>query len=112
ARSRLQPSPAGLRGANPADAAKLREQDLLRAPAMPVVVVGAADAAHVMDDDVVGADLDRAVAPRAPVQLARDVPDQPRLVALVGQPAKAVAGVGEAVEVAHPLQTRLPSCGA
>jgi len=62
---------------------------------MPVVVIGATGAAHVVDDHVLGADLDLAMASRAAIELAGDAADQPYLVTLGVEGAQAVAGVGK-----------------
>lgn len=61
---------------------------------MPVVVVTSAEAPDVMDDDVVGADLDLAVTAGTAVELARDPANEPRLVTLVGEADEAGAAVG------------------
>jgi hypothetical protein len=65
---------------------------------MPVVVVGAPEPQHVLDDDVVAADADLAVTARAPVQLLGDATDQPGLVAFGGQAQQRLACVGQVVE--------------
>ena len=54
--------------------------------AVPVVMVGAAEPVDELDDRVLVADLDVAVAAGAAVELARDPADQPGLVALFGDP--------------------------
>jgi hypothetical protein len=61
---------------------------------MPVVVIGAPCSADVVDDDVLGPDRDLAMATGAAIELARDAPDQPGLMPLRGEAAKAGAGVG------------------
>jgi len=68
---------------------------------MPVMMIGAACAANVVDDYVIAADRDLAVTSGAAVELAGDRANQPRLVALVGEPAKAGASIGKAVESTH-----------
>src|SRR5690349_14429062 len=69
------------------------------------MVFGAAEAEDVLDDDVLAADLDLAVAGGAAVELARDAADQPGLVALFGDPAQAPAFVWQAGEVGHDVNT-------
>src|SRR5262245_37899198 len=76
--------------------AKFGDQELFGAAAVPVMVFVATQAKDVLDDDVLAADLDLAVTGGAAVELARDAPDQPGLVALVGQAAHAPAFVGQA----------------
>ena len=68
---------------------------------MPVVVLGAADPVHVLDDDVIGSDRDLPVAAGTAVELLGDRADQPGLVALVGAADEAGARVGEALERTH-----------
>ncbi len=58
-------------------------------------MIGATGAAHVVDDHVLLANLDRFVTPRAAIELARDSADQPCLVPLGIEAAQAVAGVGK-----------------
>ena len=72
-------------------------------------MVGAAEPAHVLDDGVLVADLDVAVAAGAVVALAGDAADQPGLVALFGQPAQAPAHARQAVELGH---AQRPPCRA
>ena len=49
---------------------------------MPVVVLGSADTTDVLDDHVLGADLNFVMAAGAVVQLLRDRANKPGLVAL------------------------------
>ena len=63
-----------------------------------MVVVGAAEPAHVLDDRVLVADLDVTVAAGAAVELARDPADQPGLVALFGDALEAPADARLAIE--------------
>ena len=104
ATARLELAALRLAGGDAAEAEELADEDLLGAAAMPVVVLGAADPAHVLDDHVLGADRDLAVAARAAVELLRDRADQPRLIALGGGADEAGAGVGKALEGVHRRQ--------
>src|SRR6266571_5342727 len=99
--ARLEPGPGRGGGAHGLDPAKLRDQEVLRAAAVPVVMVGAAGPPHVLNDHVVSADRDLAVATGTAVELARDPADQPRLVALLGEAAEAGARIGQAFEFSH-----------
>ena len=65
----LEPVALRLAGVDPAHAAELADQGLLAAAPMPVMVLGASGPTDVLDDDVIGADLDLAVTPRAAVEL-------------------------------------------
>ena len=89
-------------GADAAHAEQLADQDLLGAAAVPVVVLGAAEPAHVLDDDVVGPDRDLAVTAGAAVELLGDRADQPDLVAPVGLAEEAGARVRQSLETLHP----------
>jgi hypothetical protein len=53
------------------------------------------DAPHVVDDHVLGADLDLGMASGAAIELGGDSADQPCLVTLGVEGAEAVAGVGK-----------------
>src|SRR5215213_521395 len=79
---------------HPLELAQRRHQELFGAAPVPVMVLGSTGAVHVLDDRVLGADLDLAVAAGTAVELAGDAADQPRLVALVGQSAQAPADAG------------------
>ena len=86
--------------------AQLAEQALGRARAVPVVVLGAADPPHVLDDDVLGPDRDLAAAAGTAIELLRDRADQPRLVALVGVADEARPRVRQILEAVHVLDCR------
>ena len=70
---------------------------------MPMLVIGPADAADPLDDHVLCADLHGATAARAAVELLGDGTDEPCLVALSGQAAKAGPGVRQSIEALHRL---------
>src|SRR4051794_22565824 len=97
----LQPRLGGFGDRDPLYPVQLSNQELFGAAPMPVVVFGAAEAEHILDDDVIAADLDFAVAGRAAVELAGDGADQPGLVALFGRATQAPAFVRQAVEAGH-----------
>src|SRR6202012_3266266 len=67
---------ARIPGRDAAQASQLRDQDFFGADTVPVVVVGAAEPAHELDDGVLVADLDVAMATGAAVELAGDAADQ------------------------------------
>jgi hypothetical protein len=62
--------------------AKLEHRAVLGAGAVPVLVLGAAQTRHPLNDHVFHPDLDRAPASGAAVKLLGDGPDQPYLVAV------------------------------
>ena len=80
---------------HPLQLAQVGDEQFFGAAAVPVVVLGAAEAQHVLDDGVLGADLDVAVATGAAVELLRDAADQPGLVAFVVVAAQAPALAGQ-----------------
>jgi hypothetical protein len=60
-------------------------------------MIGPAEPKHELNDYVLLADPDLPVAAGTPVELLRDPPDQPRLVALGGQAEQGLSGVGQIV---------------
>src|SRR5882724_3303972 len=71
----LQLRLARLRGRHPLEVAELGDQQLFGAASVPVVMVGAAEPPHVLDDRVLLADRDVAVTAGAVVELAGDTAD-------------------------------------
>jgi hypothetical protein len=73
--------------------AQVGDEQFFGAATVPVMVFGTAEAKDVLDDDVLAAYLDLAMAGGAAVELAGDAPDHPGLVPLFGEPAEAPAFV-------------------
>src|SRR5215213_11968145 len=93
---------AGLRRRHPLEVAELRDEELVGAAAVPVVVVCAAEPADELDDGVLLADRDLAMAAGAAVELAGDAADQVDLVALFVDPGEAPADARLSLELVHP----------
>lgn len=72
------------------------------------MVLGAPDPVDVLDDDVLGADLDLVMTPRAAVELLRHRADKPRLVTRVGEADEARTTVREVFESVHPGHSCAP----
>jgi hypothetical protein len=66
---------------------------------MPVVMIGTAEPADELDDRVLVADLDVAVAAGAAIELAGDAADEPGLVALFGGSFEAPPHTRQSVEL-------------
>jgi len=73
---------------------------------VPVVVLGATDPSHVLDDHVLAADEYLVVAARTAIELLRDRADQPGLVALVRVADQARPRVRQILEAVHVLDCR------
>lgn len=97
----LELLPAGFARLDPADVSQIGDQQILDAGPVPVVMLGAAEAHHVLDHDVLIADPDVPVTPGAAVELLGDAADQPRLVALEVEALQAPACVGKSFVLAH-----------
>src|SRR3954453_2832537 len=91
----------GLSGGDPVQLAQVGHQNCFGTASVPVMVLGPSGPVHVLDDRVLGADLDLSVTARAAVELAGDAADQPGLVAFVGESAKAPALAGQPRVLAH-----------